>query len=67
MMQSINNTVLHNIIIIIENHRSNLKKKKYTNLKDVIMCQQIAFVNEADMFVNRYCFCFYTSYITHVT
>lgn len=62
MMQLINNTVLHNIIIIIENHRSNLKKK-YTNLKDVIMCQQIAFVNEANMFVNQYCFCFYTSYI----
>lgn len=63
MMQLINNTVLHNIIIIIENHRSNLKKKKYSNLKDVIMCQQIAFVNEANMFVNQYCFCFYTSYI----
>lgn len=62
MMQLINNTVLRNIIIIIENHRSNLKKK-YTNLKDVIMCQQIAFVNEANMFVNQYCFCFYTSYI----
>lgn len=27
------------------------------------MCQQIAFVNEANMFVNQYCFCFYTSYI----
>lgn len=61
MMQLINNTVLHNIIIIIENHRSNLKKKNILIWR--MWSCVIAFVNEANMFVNQYCFCFYTSYI----